>query len=169
MDSDIILQKYIRNNLNYWKEKRWDEKKLIEIIKKYNLHITKIEIKKGNVKILDRYNTKINVKLKKTIDFLKDVSKEYLNLDTIIFINTSDTLNYENTNIYNINGNKTTKKINKFVWGVAEDSNYINIVDSEPIEEYNSSYPVFCFERDRECVEYYFQHLEQIIKILKIL
>lgn len=152
MGSNNILDKYINNNLTFWKNKTFNEIKLINIINKYNLKIVKIEIKNNNIKILHKYNTKGNTKLKKAISFLQDVSNLYKTLNIILYLNISDTFHYENINIYNINGKKGNKEqLDDFVWGVSEKNNdYIRIVESEKIDEYNSSFPVFCFEKNRK-------------------
>ena len=126
------------------------KKNLIEIIKKYKLKVAKIKIK--NDIITEKiYNTNENDKLRKAKVFLSSIVKEYPFLDTYIYLNISDTLLYDKISIYNINGKKgNDKNLNDFIWGVSNsDPNYIRIVDSESIIEYNNSFPIFYFERDR--------------------
>jgi len=152
MQNDSVLNKYIRNNLDCWKTKNLNEEKLVKIIQKYRLPIVKMKIKNGNISILNLFNTKINIKMHKTIVFLSDIIKIYPSLNVVLYINTRDTLYNEKINIYNINGTKgNPKNLNDFVWGVSKiDPNYIRIVDSKKIDEYNDSFPVFCFERNRD-------------------
>lgn len=149
---DNILQKYIKNNLNYWKNKNLSEKKLKEVIKKYNLKVVQIEIKNKNAKILQLFNTKKNAYLQKSLDFLKDVAYSFPNLNTKIYLNITDTLVYDKINIYNIKtGQKSTIRNKDFVWGVCQsNNNYIRIVESESIAELNDTFPCFCFERNKE-------------------
>ena len=119
MQNDSVLNKYIRNNLDCWKTKNLNEEKLVKIIQKYRLPIVKMKIKNGNISILNLFNTKINIKMHKTIVFLSDIIKIYPSLNVVLYINTRDTLYNEKINIYNINGTKgNPKNLNDFVWGV---------------------------------------------------
>lgn len=158
IENDKILNKYIKNNLNYWKDyhksENYDENKLIEIINKYKIKICKININTKGVKIDKLYNTGVNDKLQKTITFLTDIHKQYPELIISFYLCISDTLIYDNVSIYHTNGvkinnnNPIIDKLN-FKWGVSSCGNYIRIVDSLQIEELNYYYPCFCFERFR--------------------
>ena len=148
--SDDVLNRYIKNNLDVWQNEKLDEDKLINIIKKYNLSIVKIQIKNKQVKILKNYQPKKGKKkLNKSITFLNDVCKVYPNLNIILYLNVSDTLYHEEINIFNVNGKKENPhKLNDFEWGYSKSNpNYIKIVDSKCIQEYNKSFPIFCFEK----------------------
>ena len=148
---DKILDKYIKNNLNFWKNKNLNETNLINLIQKYKLPIAKIRLTNGKVIIEKKFNTKGNKKLSKAIVFLNDIVKLYPQIDTKLYLNIRDTLYDEKINIYNVNGIKgNKKKLNDFVWGVSKSNpNYIRIVDSTKINEYNDTFPIFCFERNR--------------------
>ena len=149
MQEDPILSKYIKNNLDCWKNKKLNENKLVKIIHKYKLSIIKLQIKNGNVKILNLFNAnKQKSYVKKSMVFLKDIAKLYPSLNIELYLYVKDTLYNEIINIYNINGKKENPyNLNDFVWGVSQSNpNYIRIVDSNKIEEYNNSFPVFCFE-----------------------
>ena len=151
MENEII-NKYITNNLIHWKNVNKNESKLIKIIKKYKLRICKIKLQNGKVYVEKKYNTNGNVKLNKAITFLSDVVKMYQGLNTYIYLNISDTLLHEKINIYNVDGTLgNKKKLNDFVWGTSKsDKDYIRIVESEKINDCNESFPIFCFERNRE-------------------
>ena len=149
---DPIINKYILNNLNYWKYINKNEDSLIKIINKYKLKVCKIILKNGTVHIEKLYNSIQTAKLNKAITFLSDIVKMYSNLDTYIYLYIQDTLCYEKINIYNINGNlDNSRNSDNFIWGVStSNKDYIRIVDSKKIAEYNESFPIFCFERNRE-------------------
>ena len=149
---DSILNKYISNNLNYWKNINKNKENMFNIIKKYRLPIVHLKIKNKKVTIIKKFNTKGNKKLDKAIYFLLDIANLYPQLNIDLFLNIRDTLYDEKVNAYNVNNLLQIKdNPDDYLWGVSKsDKNYIRIVESEMIDEFNFSFPIFCFERHRK-------------------
>jgi hypothetical protein len=153
--NDKILNKYIKNNLTYWKNKELDEQKFLNIIKKYKLKIAYICINNEKVSILKLFNVNVNNYLREVVNFLQDIVKKYNNLKCNLYICISDTLINDNISILNVDtGNEISKddpllnNVN-FYWGVSNCKKYVRTINSLPIKELNEYYPCFCFERYR--------------------
>ena len=148
----MTYNRFVENNLNAWKKVDKDENKLLAIIDKYKLHIAKIIIKDGRATLIKLYNRSLrNAYLVDTLTFLNDLAKRHPSIDLYLYINIKDTLHYENICYYHIDGTAIDNCVlNDFNYGISQsDNNIIRIIKSEPLDGYNESYPVFCFETHR--------------------
>ena len=149
----MVLQKYCAKYLEHWKkQKKWDEKLLLKLIRENNMPLIKIQIKNKKVKVLKDFNAKHRGKREKAITFLQDVVKMYPKLDTINYLNLKDTLNYEGLQVYNTYGDEIMNyKNDDYHHGVSRSNkNIIRMTKSKLIKKYKKSFPVFCFETDRD-------------------
>lgn len=149
---DDVVNRFTRHNLDSWKGVDLNPQALERVINKYRFGVAKINIRKGMVILDKKFNNCHEKYLNRSLKFLSDVSKMYEDIDTTIYLYARDTLQYDNINIYNVNGTLGNPKgLDDFVWGVSKtDKDYIRIVDSYDIPEYNKTFPLFCFERNRK-------------------
>jgi len=152
----MILQRYCTKYLEHWKkQKKWDEKLLLNLIKKHEMPLIKIQIKNKKVKLLKDFNAKHRAKREKALTFLQDIALLYPQLDIVIYLNLKDTLNREIINTYNIEGieiENTKEELNMkdYHYGVSKSNpELLRMIKTKHINKYKNSYPVFCFECDR--------------------